>query len=308
MIERIPASDLASWLALRSLDVTASSAAALLNVHPFMSAYELWALKSGRISEDAEMTPAMERGQLLEPVAVTLLRRERPGWDIRHNTLPRQVYYRDASVRLGATPDIIAMDPERGIGVVQVKTVEPSIFRQKWHDENGDLQPPIWIVIQAIIEAKLTGSSWAAVAPLVVGFGVEMPIIDVPIHDGVYERIAGEVKAFWQRIADGIEPDPDYTRDDALLSRLGRGTNGEQIDLSADNMMPGLLEERAELKGRIKVDTDRCKEIEGEIVAKIGPHESAFVPGWKIARPVISRKGYSVEPTQFRQLKISQSK
>jgi predicted phage-related endonuclease len=308
MIERIPAGDRAAWLELRAKDVTASAAAALLNVHPFITAYELWALKTGRITEDPEETGPMRRGRLLEPVAVQLLREERPAWDIRHNSGSKQVYLRDSSIRIGATPDIIAMDPERGLGVVQVKTVEPGVFRQKWHDDNGDLQPPLWIVIQAIIEAKLTGSSWAAVAPLVVGFGVEMPIIDIPIHEGVYERIAGEVKAFWQRIADDVEPDPDYTRDDALLSRLGRGTNGEQIDLSGDNMMPALLEERAELKSRIKADTDRVKVIDTEIVAKIGAYESAFVPGWRIARPLISRKAYSVEATQFRQLKISQSK
>lgn len=308
MIERIHAGDRATWLELRGKDVTASAAAALLNVHPFITAYELWALKTGRINEDPEETAPMRRGRLLEPVAVQMLREERPTWDIRHNSGSKQFYLRDPEVRIGATPDIIAMDPERGLGVVQVKTVEPGIFRQKWHDENGDLQPPLWIVIQAIIEAKLTGSSWAAVAPLVVGFGVEMPVIDIPIHDGVYDRIAGEVTAFWQRIADGVEPDPDYSRDDALLNRLGRGTNGEQIDLSADNMLPGLLAERAELKDRIKVDTDRVKEIDADIVMKIGAHESAHVPGWRISRPLVSRKGFEVKPTQFRQLKISQAK
>jgi predicted phage-related endonuclease len=304
MIERIPAGDRATWLELRGKDVTASAAAALLGVHPFITAYELWALKAGKIAEDPEETAPMRRGRLLEPVAVQMLREERPDWVITHNTGAAQVYLRDPSVRIGATPDVLAVDPDRGPGLVQIKTVEPGVFRAKWFTD-GEVQPPLWIVIQAIIEAKLTGSSWAAVAPLVVGFGVEMPIVEIPIHEGVYDKISAEVVKFWAMIGAGEEPEPDYSRDDALLSRLDRGDNGLEVDLSTDNMLPELLEERAELKARIKADTERTKDIDSEIITKLGPHERAFIPGWRVSRPTIRRAGYTVQPTTYRQLKIS---
>jgi hypothetical protein len=50
----------------------------------------LWALKSGRVAAGAEETAAMIRGRLLEPVALDLLREQRPGWEI---TQP-SAYYR----------------------------------------------------------------------------------------------------------------------------------------------------------------------------------------------------------------------
>lgn len=309
MIERIPAGDRATWLELRKQDVTASSAAALLGVHPFISAFELWALKTGRITEDPEESGPLRRGRLLEPVAVQLLREEKRQWDIRHNTGAKQVYFRDPAIRIGATPDVIAMDPDRpGFGVVQVKTVEPGIFRQKWRNEAGEIEPPIWIVIQALIEAKLTGSSWAAVAPLVVGFGVEMPIIDIPIHEGVYERICAEVQAFWQRIADGVEPSPDYGRDGALLARLLIQDNGQEIDLSADNMLPALLDERETLKGQIKAHETRCDTIDAEIRAKVGEAQVGRLPGWKVSLKTQHTQEYTVRARTTRPIRVTRTK
>jgi predicted phage-related endonuclease len=58
-----PATD-EEWLGLRREDVTASQAAALLGAHPYTTAYQMWADKTGRSSEkemngaDAPRAPA----------------------------------------------------------------------------------------------------------------------------------------------------------------------------------------------------------------------------------------------------------
>ena len=71
------------------------------------------------------------------------------------------------------TPDLFVECPERGRGIVQIKSVEGSIFRKKWRDpETNEIAPPLWIAVQGIVEAHLDGAQWAAVAPLVVGFGM----------------------------------------------------------------------------------------------------------------------------------------
>jgi predicted phage-related endonuclease len=310
VIERIPASDRAAWLKLRERDVTASVAAALVGAHPFITPFELWQLKAGKISEDPEESPAMQRGRLLEPVAVQLLRERKPGWEIKHNSGVRQQYWRDGEQRMGATPDVL-IDDDGTFGIVQIKSVDPFAFEKNWLTEgklstpaSWVVEPPLYVVVQAIIEAHLTGAEVAYVTPLVVMRGLEMPIVPVPIHVGAIKRIEEEVAEFWASIAEGREPDPDWKKDASLLSELGRTDNGREIDLAGDNRMPELLERRLAAKERIKADEKIVEECDEEIVAKIGAYERAYVPGWSVKRPTINRKAYEVKAGSYRRLDV----
>ncbi len=306
-VDRIPAGDRAHWLSLRKQDVTASACAALLGAHEFMTPFALFALKAGTVDEDPEETPAMRRGRLLEPVAVALLAEEHPDWSITHNSGAAQVYLREASMRLGATPDVFVSDPDRGTGIVQVKSVEQSVFRQKWKTDDGTFEPPLWIVAQAIVEAKLAGAAWAAVAAIVVGHGIDLHLVDVPIHQRLFDRIASEVGTFWQRIETGDAPSPDFSRDASVLQQLYANPRLDPVDLTGDNRLIELLQTRADRKATISQATADLKPIEAEIITKLGAHERASVPGWRICRSLTHRKGYTVAPTSFRQLRITKT-
>lgn len=304
MIERIPITSRKAWLELRGQDVTASVAGALLGpgVHDYQTAFGLWALKTSRVLEDPEETPAMQRGRLLEPVALQLLRERHPDWEIENPG----IYLRDPEARIGATPDAFARHPERGLGIVQIKTVEPSIYRRKWLPEgNGaEAEPPLWIAVQAIIEATLAGAKWAMVTPLVVSYGLDMPEIEIPIHAGVYDRVKAEVAQFWKMVDTDSAPEPDYGRDSGIIGSMYPDANGQEIDLSADNMLPELLEERARLKQDAKEHEARIKAIDAEIAHKMGPHERAYLPGWRLSRPTVFRKAYSVAASSYRRLTV----
>lgn len=296
-VEAIPISDRASWLAMRKRDVTASAAGALLGVHPYITAYGLWALKSGRIDEDPEETAPMRRGRLLEPVAVQMLREEHPDWIF--DEYPHRFYYRDPVARIGATPDLLARDQLGRWGVIQIKTVEPGVFRRTWHNEDGELAPPLWIAVQAIVEAHLTKVEWAAAAPMVVGFGLEMPLVPIPIHAGIIDRIKSEVAAFWHAVDSGMPPDPDYLRDGRLLEQMFVGSD-EIVDLSGDNALPELADERAKLSADAKAADIRIREIKGEFLAKLGGAGAGrLADGRLITAKRINRKGYSVEPSSY---------
>lgn len=306
MIERItidPETEREQWLALRRQDVTASVAGALLGVHPYKTRYALWMEKAGRIGEDAAETQAMIRGRVLEAPALALLCIDRPHWRIWQ---PNE-YLRDPRARMGATPDAYAIDPDRdGRGVIQVKSVEKSAFARNWRDDDGEVEPPLWIVVQAIQEAHLACASWACVVAFVIGFGLELHVIDVPIHQGVIDRLRDETAIFWTSVLAGLPPEPDYGADGALIARLYRDDNGREIDLTGDNALPGILEERAELKDRMRADKARLDEIDAEIIAKLGEHERGFLPGWSIKRPLVNRRGFYVDPTTYRKLTIKQ--
>lgn len=299
MIQRIPIENRDQWLKLRGRDVTASVAGALLGVHPYATALGIYLLKAGLITEDPEETAPMRRGRLLEPVAVQMLREEGPYLAAQY---PVGLYYRDPDARLGATPDCLAQDRNGDLGVVQFKTVEPGVFKRQWKDEDGAISPPLWVVCQAIVEAHLTGAKWAAVAAMVVGFGIELHVVPVPIHAGVVERVRAEVRAFWDRVARGDPPPADYGRDGKLIARLYPDASGEIIDLSADNMLPTIAAEDKQLAAEIKERIERRDAIKAEVLAKLGPASGALFQGGRITACTISRKAYSVAASSYRKL------
>lgn len=281
VIEVIHPKDRAAWLRARGQDVTASVVGALFGVHDFVTPYELWASKTGRLPRQDEESDAMRRGRLLEPVAVQILREEQPGWRIEYSTAD-QTYFRDTERRLGATPDVIAHCPRRGPGVVQIKSVEAGIYRRKWLDEDGNPEAPLWIALQATLEAYLSGGRWAAVMPLVIGFGVEAPLIDVPLDHmpGVIEAMTEKAADFWAAVAEDREPQIDYQRDASLIDRLySVGDPFEEADLTA---VSGILEDiqrRGVLRREMQEREAEVVRIETRIKSLMGSAELAHLPG-----------------------------
>lgn len=308
-IEIIRPKNRAAWLAARGQDVTASQVGALFGEHEFTTAFELWAVKTGRLPRSEEETPAMQRGRLLEPVAVALLRERYPAWKIEHNAA-ENVYYRDPPARLGGTPDAIVQAPDRGKGVVQIKSVEAGVYRRKWLDEDGNPEPPFWIALQATLEAYLTGSQWAAVAPLVIGHGVDLPLIEIPLIDGVVAAMKEKAAEFWRMVEAGEEPEPDFTRDAALIDRLyGVGDAEHEVDLTADNRIPALIEERRLWHRASRDALARIDAIDAEIKSKMGPaHVAHIAGGRKISWRPQRRPGFFVEPKTLRALRFPTEK
>lgn len=304
-VERIRIGSRDQWLKLRRQDITASVAAALLGIHPYTTAFQLWALKTGRVSEDTEETPPMRRGRLLEPVAVQILREEHPDWQF--SDYPVGLYFRDPATRLGATPDLLAHDPERKSTVIQIKNVEPGVFRRDWKRDDGTIEPPLWIAIQALVETHLTGFERAAVAPMVVGHGVDLPLIPIPLHEGIIERIKREVELFWQLLRDGRSPDPEFGRDAALIGKL-YSPDGNTVDLSADNETPALIARKEQLAAQKSAIDDEQAEIKGRLLTKLGGASAGkLIDGRFLTAKRINRKEFTTPATSYVDLRVKKS-
>jgi predicted phage-related endonuclease len=285
------------WLAFRRQDVTASQIAAVIGQHPYCSALELWAQKSGQIVTVAD-SPAMRRGRLLENVAATLTREAMPDSTIQYNDA--QLYWRDEALRIGATPDVIVEHRLDGRGVVQLKSVEPSVYARHW--QGGE--PPLWIALQALTEAKLVGAKWAAVGALRVGFGIEFDLMPVPLHEGAWSRLTDAVGDFWRAVEAGNPPQPDYTRDHDLISSMFPSSNGASIDLSGDNELIVALAEREEAKGLAKGLDEQIGKLDAVIRHKVGAHEIALAGDWRVTLRTEHRKEYTVAAGTRRPIKI----
>jgi hypothetical protein len=290
----------AQWQALRSPVIGASEAAALAGVHEYLTYYGLWAKKSGKLPRDDTDTGAMERGRRLEPVAIEVIRDR---WPNLHLDVPH-AHYADHEFGIGATPDLLAHDAERGPGVIQIKSVAPQIFRHAWRGDADAVTPPIWIVIQALMEAELTGAKWAAVAALVIDHEIDLHMIEVPMHPGIVENIKTEALRFWEMVLQGREPDPDFKRDGALIRALLNKDDGSEIDLSGFNDIGELLDQRDFAKANAERYRQEKETIDAQLLHRLGNASIGRFAGGYISAKMVNRKAYSVAASSYRQLRV----
>lgn len=306
-VQRIAIENREQWMGLRGQDITASVAGALFQEHQYATRYGLYLEKAGLaapqeevapvVTEDSIVLPPILRGTLFEKTAIEMVRLLKPEWSV---FAANDAYYRMPAARIGATPDVFATRPDLpGLGIIQVKTTDGLIFRKKWVNEDGEIEIPAWIAIQAIVEAKLTGASWACVALMIGGINTELKLFDIPIHDGVWARLVEEVADFWRRVEERDPPDVDYARDGHLITSTYDAKDGVEADWSSDNRMPALLDERATLKATEKAGADaekRRKELDAEILAKLGGASVGRVSDGRLVRAKTIRVNRKPQP------------
>lgn len=307
MIEILHPSSRDEWLDLRKPTIGASEAPMMLGVHPRVSPFMLWARKSGLVPSEPD-NRHMRRGRILEPVAVDLLREERPEWIVKENPMPGGKFYRNIEAGISCTPDCFI--DEIAFGICQIKTVDAHVFRQDWMID-GDICLPPYVAIQAIQEAHLTGASWSCVAAL-VGFDLDLHIIDVLIHAGVIARIKRAVPDFLRRIAENDPPPPDYAKDGAVIADLYADDDGATIDLSGNERVLKLVARRQAMKEIEGAATEAEKErktIDAELIHALGnATRGTLADGRIIEAKTVRRKGFVVEATSYRSVKIKKHK
>jgi len=293
------------WLAARRQDITASAIGGLVPAaeHPFCTPYSLWAEKTGRLAPDDDLdSAALQRGRRLEGLAAEMATENLPAdSEVIRNTANR--YWRDTRARIGATPDLVVQNT-RGRGIVQLKSVEPSIFKRTWIDG----EPPVWIALQALTEAKLLDAKWAAVGVLRVGFAVEFDLIEIPLVHRAWQRMQEVVAEFWANVEAGTPPPPDFARDGATITAMAAASNGSTVDLSHDNELINALAEREQLKALDKITSEQIEAHDALIRHKAGEHEVVLAGEFRVSLRSESVKAYSVAARMRRPIRIKRIK
>jgi hypothetical protein len=242
----------------------------------------------------------MRRGRWLEPAVGKAVTELRPEWGLE---VPG-VFLCDTEIGIGATPDFYITGDPRGRGVLQIKTVAPSVYAREW--DNGK-EIPLWVTLQTLTEAMLADAAFGVTAVMLVDpHYMDVQILDVPRHSGAELRIVTEVHRFVQDVREGREPDPDFQRDGAVLKLLmPREQQGSTLDLSGDNMITAMLAKRAEVKARMAADKRTCEAIENEIKYTMG--DAAMLTGlagFQVTYKTSHFKGYTVAPRDTRVLRV----
>jgi hypothetical protein len=299
-----------AWLDLRMPTLGGTETPAMLGVHPKVTPFELWAKKSNLVPPLKD-NKHLRRGRLIEPVGIEILREERPDWLVLPNVIGHGgKFYRDLDSGLSCTPDALIAtpltDPGSIPGICQIKTVNPHTFKSDWMID-GDIQLPVYVAIQTMQEIYLTGASWGCVAAI-VGFDLDFHLIDVEIHAGIIARIKREAPDFLRRVRDGDPPPPDYGRDGATISALYSGDDGGTVDLSSNERVLKLVNDRQsmkELENAAAESVKARKVIDAELIHLLGnAARGTLADGRVIEAATVRRKGFTVEPTSYRAVKI----
>jgi len=299
-IEILEPKSRSEWLQLRRQDVTASQIAALLNVHPYVTALQLWQEKTGRtVSDDDLDNAAMRRGRLLEDLAFTLAAEQLPQCKLAHNDSTAPLYWRDSVLRVGCTPDVMAQHRDRGLGVVELKAIEPSMYAKNWRDDIL----PVHVNLQVQTQAHLVGASWAAVGVLRVGHAVEFDLVDVPLNADAWHGVCGLVANFWHQVETNTPPPPDFARDGKAIAELAGPSDGSAIDLSTDNELVDALHRREEHKKLHGLLADELEAIDALIRHKAGPHEVVMAGDFRLTLKTQAVAGYTVKPRTQRPIR-----
>jgi predicted phage-related endonuclease len=294
--------DRETWLAWRRTCVTASRVGGLpaFNCHPFYTPLRIYAELRGVEFPDDNEDPVLRRGRWLEPAVAKAVSEQRPDWAL---TLPG-VFLIDPAIGLGATPDYYISGDPRGRGILQIKTVAPSVYVREW-DSGADI--PLWVVLQTLSEMMLHDADFGAVAVMLVdAFRMDVKILDVPRHAQAEAKLIAETKRFMLDVAEMREPDVNFARDGSVLKLLlPKERPGTEIDLSGDNELPVMLAQRARLRYQIRRAEVACEAIENRIRYEMGEAASVIgIPGFGITYKTSDYEEYTVEAHSRRVLRI----
>jgi predicted phage-related endonuclease len=300
MIERrtIDPKNKAEWLEWRKPHITASVIGALWGLHPTVTRLRLNVEHRGVEFPTTEDNKLMRRGRWLEPSIGAAVAELRPDWSIK----PAKVYLSDPDLRLGATPDFFIEGDPRGLGILEAKSLAPKVFENDW--ENG---PPKWIELQATVAAMMADAKFACVAGLIVDpFNMDCHLFEFPRDPQTEAEIAAEVRKFWREVEEGRDPEPDFSRDSETIRALfPKEQPGKTLDLSGDNHIPDLLDERVSLQREVKNCDARLEEIDAEIKFRMQDAETITgLDGWRVTFKTTDRSGYTVAPKTIRSLRV----
>jgi putative phage-type endonuclease len=116
------------WHALRSAGIGGSDVAAIVGASPWSSPFKIWAVKTGKLSDESSQSEAMEWGSRLEAVILDKFKEEHPDFTVWAS--PGTWAHVDRPWQL-ANPDGIYTTSDGKQGIIEIKTAR---FEDDWRD------------------------------------------------------------------------------------------------------------------------------------------------------------------------------
>jgi putative phage-type endonuclease len=297
--------DRQSWLAARKQGIGASEIASVLGVSPYESALALWARKTGRvIKEENDENELMFWGKQLED-KIAKVTCDKAGAAISQLS-PGVFAHADHQWMLASPDGIIHMPDAPEIPLcLEVKNI--NVFAAKrWQNipEHFQLQCQ-----QQMLVMDAPRDLWGGL------IGGNWHVWDwIDRDEKECDRIVRAGAEFWKMVQEDVPPPSDGS-DSAHEVAMMLAVQEQMVELF-DSEVGDILREREEcelarkeLEKEVKALKNRATQIADNLLLKMGGKTSAFTTtGWSISVGTVNRKGYSVEPSSYRTVKIKAPK
>jgi len=301
---RIKIESTAQWHEMRRHHIGASEASALFGEHPQISRWELWQRKAGHLPEpDLDGNERVVWGQLIEP-AIGRGVQQMHGYDVRQ---VHTYWTSDTTPGMAASLDFEVINDSRGAGVLETKAVDRLIWRDWPEDEGGNRQPPLHYQLQLQHQLAVTGRKWGLLAALIGGN--ELRVYEYQRDEDTIRLLREAVGDYWQSIRAGKAPEPDFARDAKRVADMhGQARKGSVADLSGSNRILPLIDALETARERSQSWSKAADVARAEILDAIQDAEFARLPDGRVLEaPTQHRKGFTVEPTTFRALRVKEA-
>lgn len=300
----------AQWLAWRTQDITSTESAALFGLSPYATAFELWHRKHDKVAVAPEPTERMEWGtDLQDAIALSLARRY--GVKIVRIT----EYMRIPNLRMGSSFDfeIVGIDQTRdfggsqtlremfekhGPGLLEIKNVDASVFRDQWERDDRSIEPPGHIDIQLQHQLHVRQRAWGAIGVLVGGNRGKLVIRmrDEQVGAGLETRIS----QFWASVDADEEPAPIYPGDAEFVASLYKTSVDKVFDGRGNEALDNALIDYKDALERETLAKEDKKVAQAKALRIIGSAERAYTDRFTVSSkevgetvvPSYTRSGY----------------
>ena len=285
---RIPWTTESEWHALRAPRVGASDVASLFGCG-YRSLFQLWHEKKGDLPpEDLSDVERVTIGRNLEDgIAGAAV-------DLYGYQLAKVRYYLidEVTSGLGASLDY-EWDDHGTSYPCEIKNASWGSWRDNWiTNTDGTIEAPLRFQLQVQAQLACANAQRGLLIALIAGERLVRCRMDR--HEAAIAEIRRRVDAFWQSIADNVEPEPQMPRDLAAANSVWPGGEGA-ADLSGDQR----IEEHLRLIADLRIDAKRIDEeidrSKAELLRFCSEHKLAAV---KADHGRISRKWKEAVPEQ----------
>lgn len=136
-LKRIKCKTREEWLSNRQSGIGASESAAIIGQSPWMTAQDLWKLKTGITKpQDLSDNESVQTGVRLEPALRELFKAIHPDYKVTHE--PYDMWYQKERPWMYATLDGRLKTEDGTMGILEIKTGTPS-GKMGWDKWNGQI-------------------------------------------------------------------------------------------------------------------------------------------------------------------------
>jgi len=329
----------AHWLALRREDLTSTDIAALFGLSPRKTHFELWHEKKSGVCAEFQDNERMECGREFEPVVAKIVAR-RMDWTIR----PMKEYMRIEGLRVGSSFDFRIRAPVPFVmcdaclfvskgnatacalcgghalstdaapcgdteadAILEIKCVDFLQFRDGWTIDEGFIEAPAHIELQAQHQMLVSGLKRAYIGVMVGGNDIR--VIERAVDPQVHAGILAAALDFWKSIDENNPPPPVMPDDaEAVIGMYQFAEPGKLLVAQDDAELLALVREYLEFKSVSNNAAEQAKVRQAEILQRIGHHEKVIMPDFNVSAGMIGPATVSYERAGYRNFRVTEKK